>query len=67
MALHAGVIRQVVLPMKATVPVVVGVIVFSFCSWRVHLEAVNRLKKPDRVEITVHDPDGKIIPPIFHR
>jgi len=53
--------------MKATVPVIIGVIVFSFCSWRVHLDAVNRLKKPDRVEITVYGPDGNIIPPIFHR
>ncbi len=53
--------------MKATVPVIIGVIVFSFCSWRVHLDAINRLKKPDRVEITVYGPDGNIILPIFHR
>jgi hypothetical protein len=66
-ALHADVIWQVVLRLKATVPLVVGVIVFSFCSWRVHLEAVNRSKQPGRVEITVYGPDGKIITPIFHR
>ena len=33
----------------------------------VRQEAVNRLKKMDTVEITVHGPDGKIIQPIFHR
>jgi hypothetical protein len=53
--------------MKASVPVVVGLIVFSICSWRVHQEAVNRLEKTDSVEITVYGPDGEIIRPIFHR
>ena len=53
--------------MKATVPVMVGLIVLSFCSWRVHQDTVNRLKKMDSVEITVYVPDGKIIRPIFHR
>ena len=53
--------------MRATVPLIVCLIVLSYCSWRVHQEAVNRLKKMDTVEITVHGPDGKIIQPIFHR
>ena len=53
--------------MKATVPVMIGLIVLSMCSWRVHLDAVNRLKKTDSVEITVFGPDGQIIRPIFHR
>jgi hypothetical protein len=53
--------------MKAAVPAIAGLIVFSFCSWRVHQDAVNRLATPDRVEITVYGPDGKIIRPIFHR
>jgi hypothetical protein len=53
--------------MKAVVPAIVGVIVFSFCTWRVHQDAVNRLKQPDRVDITVYGPDGTIIPPVFHR
>jgi len=53
--------------MKAMVPVMVGFIVLSFCSWRVHQESVNRLKKRDSVEITVYGPDGNIIRPLFHR
>ncbi len=53
--------------MKTMVPVTIGVIVLSFCSWRVHQEVVNRQKKPDRVEITVYGPGGEIIQPIYHR
>ena len=53
--------------MKATVPAMAILIVLSFCSWRVHEAAVNRLKKTDRVEITVYGPDGKIIPAVFRR
>jgi hypothetical protein len=53
--------------MKAAVPVIVGLIVLSFCSWRVHQDAVNGLSKPDSVEITVYGPDGNIIRPISHR
>jgi hypothetical protein len=53
--------------MKATVPAMIGLIVLSLCSWRVHLGIVNRLKKTDRVEITVFGPDGQIIRPILHR
>ena len=53
--------------MKALMPTIVGVIVFSLCTWRVHQDAFNRLKQPDRVDITVYGPDGTIIPPVFHR
>ena len=53
--------------MKATVPVIVSLIVLSFCSWRVHQDAVNALSKTDSVEITVYGPDGKIIRPISLR
>jgi hypothetical protein len=53
--------------MKATVPVIVGLIVLSFCSWRVHQDLVNGLNQTDSVEITVYGPDGKIIRPISHR
>ncbi len=53
--------------MKATVPVIVGLIVLLFSSWRLHRDAVNRLQKTDSVEITVYGPEGKIIPPLFHR
>ena len=53
--------------MKATVPVIVGLIVLSFCSWCVHQDAVIGLSKTDTVEITVYGPDGKIIRPISHR
>jgi hypothetical protein len=68
LVLHPYVIQQGgVRAMKASVPVVVGLIVFSICSWRVHQEAVNRLEKTDSVEITVYGPDGEIIRPIFHR
>jgi hypothetical protein len=53
--------------MKATVPVIVGLIIFSFCSWRLHQDAANGLRKMDSVEITVYGPEGKIIRPISRR
>jgi hypothetical protein len=46
---------------------VVGLIVFSFCSWRIHQDAVNRPDKTEHVEITIYSPDGMIIRPISHR
>lgn len=44
--------------MKATVPVMIGVGVFSFCCWRVHQNVVNRFKNTDTVEITLYGPDN---------
>jgi hypothetical protein len=53
--------------MKAMIPVIGGLIVFSFCSWRVHQDAFNRPNKTEHIEIIVYSPDGTIIRPIPHR
>ena len=53
--------------MKAMIPVIGGLIVFSFCSWRVHQDAVNQPNKTEYIEIIVYSPDGTIIRPIPHR
>lgn len=49
------------------IPVIGGLIVFSFCSWRVHQDRFNRSDKTEHIEIIVYSPDGIIIRPISHR
>ena len=45
-------------------PAFVGLIVLSFCSWRIHQDAVKRMSHADRVEVVVFSPTGVIIQPI---
>jgi len=53
--------------MKATVPAIIGFLLLSFCSWRVHQDTVERRNGKDKVEIIVYNPDGVLIQPTTHR
>jgi hypothetical protein len=49
---------------KSLIPVLGCVIGLCYCTWRIHQ---NKYAVHFRVEITVHGPDGRVIPAIAHR